>query len=87
MATSITCAATECRWNKNGTCDKTDIDVSPGPQPLCVSYEPVRAQQMPAQGQIVPQGPNMAPAGGNDLLSTLLGAGAPAGPPGVIPQR
>lgn len=37
---SISCAATDCKFNKGGKCAKPEIRVSAGPAVSCESYEP-----------------------------------------------
>jgi len=79
----VACGASDCRWNQDGQCKRSDVFVDRGA--MCTTYEPETAT-LP-----------MEPIGGpraalREMLAGGVGGGAPpvtvrhaSGPPGGLP--
>lgn len=75
-STFVACAKTDCKWNQDGQCDKSEIFVDDGV--MCSNYEP----EMIAP----PMGMGMGPDPRSALIQQMIGGGGPpigGGPPPI----
>lgn len=78
--TFIACAKTDCKWNTEGQCDKSEIYVDDGV--VCASYEPDMMEMLGQMlGGMGAMGAPMGAPPGPDPRSMLVQQMASSGPP------